>query len=232
MTSWIEPPPKRKGMGCIGKGCLLIIVFLILLAVAFVIGFYVGTKPKEIPQVQSTVDEQDAVKARWDEFEDGKRSEPPVNQMPVPAPSLAPDETPAPEATPVPVETPPSANRIELTANDINNLISGSRKARGKGFVSIDNNVARVQVTYPLDKIGLRGRFLNAELAVRPSPDGNPHNAQISQISLMGLPQGMVNTLMGSHSAQSYVDDFASTHGITSFRIENNKVILEKAPGR
>lgn len=232
MTSWIEPPPKRKGMGCIGKGCLLIIVFLILLVVAFVVGVYVGTKPKEFPQVQTSEADQDAVKARWAEFEAANRSDPPVSQMPVPAPSLAPDETPAPEPTPVPAETPPSANRIELTAGDINNLIASSRKARGKGFVSIDNNVARVQVTYPLDKIGLRGRFLNAEFAVRPSPDRNPHSVQITQMSLSGIPDGMLRGLMGSHSVQSYVDDFASTHGITSFTIENNKVILEKAPGR
>ena len=61
MTSWIEPPPKRKGMGCFGKGCLLIVVFLVLLVVAFVIGFYVGTKPREIPQVQTSEDEQNAV---------------------------------------------------------------------------------------------------------------------------------------------------------------------------
>jgi hypothetical protein len=230
MTSWIEPPPKRKGMGCIGKGCLLIIVFLILLAVAFVIGFYVGTKPKEMPQVQTTVDEQDAIKARWDGFAAGNQSEP-ASPMPVPAPPPVPDETPAAEVTPEPVET-PSPNRIELTANDINALISSSRKARGKGFVSIDNNVARVQVTYPLDKLGFSGRSLNAELAIRPSLDRNPHNLQITQVSLTGVPDAVVNTLLGSHSVQGYVDGFVSEHGITSFTIENNKVILEKAPGR
>ena len=38
----------------------------------------------------------------------------------------------------------------------------------------------------------------------------------------------MLNSLMGSRSAQSYVDEFVSEHGITSFTIENNKVILEK----
>jgi hypothetical protein len=230
MTSWIEPPPKRRGMGCIGKGCLLIVVFLILLVVAFVIGFYVGTKPKEIPQVRTSEADQNAVKARWDEFETGSRSEA-VPPDPVP-PAPVTEGNPAPEVTPVPVETPPSANRIELTANDINSLISSSSKARGKGFVSIDNDLVRVQITYPLDKIGLRGRFLNAELAVRPSPDRNPHNAQITQVSLMGIPEGMANTLMGSHSIQSYVDDFVNKQGITSFTIENNKVILEKAPGR
>lgn len=231
MTSWIEPPPPRKGMGCLGKGCLLIIVFLILLGVAFVIGFYVGTKPKEIPQVQTSEDEQAAVRARWDEFE-AARNEPVLSPAPTPTPAPAPDETPPPEVEPSPVPTPPSPNRIELSASDINALISSSRKARGKGFVSIDNDVARVQISYPLEKVGFRGRSLNAELAIRPSPDRNPRNLQITQVSLGGIPDGMLNALVGSRSAQSYVDDFISEHGITSFTIENNKVILEKSGGR
>ena len=37
----------------------------------------------------------------------------------------------------------------------------------------------------------------------------------------------MVGSLLGSRSVQSYVDEFASEHGITSFTIENNRVILE-----
>jgi hypothetical protein len=217
-------------MGCFGKGCLLIIVFVILLVVALVVGFYVGTKPKEIPQVQTSEDEQAAVRARWDEFE-AARNEPILSPAPVPTPPPAAEETP-PEVEPSPVPTPPSPNRIELTASDINALISASRKARGKGFVSIDNNVARVQISYPLEKVGFRGRYLNAELAVRPSADGNPHNLQITQVSLGGIPDGMLRAVVGSHSAESYVNDFVSEHGITSFTIENNKVILEKSGGR
>jgi hypothetical protein len=229
MTSWIEPPPKRKGMGCIGKGCLLIIVFLILLVIAFVIGFYVGTKPKEIPQVQSSPEEQNAVKVRWEEFESPTRIEPPAP----PVPSPVSEEAPPPEAPPpAPVPSPPSPNRIELTAADINALIAGSSKARGKGFVSIDNNVARVQITYPLDKVGFSGRFLNAELEVRAAADGNPNGLQIRQVSAIGIPDGMLNSLMGSHSPQGYISEFASKYGITSFTIENNKVILEKSGGR
>ena len=42
----------------------------------------------------------------------------------------------------------------------------------------------------------------------------------------------MLSTLLGSHSTQSYIDEFASEHGITSFTIENNKVILETSGGR
>lgn len=228
MTSWIEPPPKRKGMGCLGKGCLLIIIFLILLAVAFVIGVYVGTKPKEIPKVQTSEEEQNAVRARWDEFEAPRQTE----VTPEPAPPPAPETAPAPDVAPPPVATPPSPNRIELTANDINQLISASRKARGKAFVSIDNDVARVQLTIPLEKVGFRGRFLNGEFAVRASPDRNPRNLQITKVSLTGVPDAVLNTLMGSHSVHSYVDEFVSEHGVTSMTIENNKVILEKSGGR
>ena len=156
MTSWIEPPPKQQRMGCLGKGCLLIAAFLVLLVVAFVIGFYVGTKPRAIPQVQTSEDEQNAVHARWDEFEAANRND---QVMSPPAPQLS----PAPDETPVPDATPASANRIELTANDINQLIARGRHTRGKAFVSIDNDVARVQVTIPLEKAGFRGRFLNGE---------------------------------------------------------------------
>jgi hypothetical protein len=225
MTSWIEPPPKQKGMGCLGKGCLLIVVFLILLVVAFVIGVYVGTKPREIPQVQTSEDEQNAVRARWDEFEAASRNEQ-VMSPAVPTLSPTPDVTPAPDATPA------SANRIELTANDINQLIARGRKTRGKAFVSIDNDVARVQITIPLEKVGFRGRYLNGEFAVRPSPDRNPRNLQITQMSLTGVPDGVLNSLLGARSVHSYVDEFASEHGIATFTIENNKVILETNGGR
>jgi hypothetical protein len=227
MTSWIEPPPKPKRMGCLGKGCLIIVIFLVLLVVAFVIGFYVGTKPREIPQVQTSEDEQNAVRARWDEFDTASRNE----QVTTSAIPPAPDVTPSPESTPIPEAT-PSPNRIELTAGDINQLIAKSRRTRGKAFVSIDNDVARVQVTVPLEKLGFRGRSLNGDFAVRASPDRNPRNLQISKMSMTGVPDGVLNTLLGARSVQSYVDEFASAHGITTFTIENNKVILETSGGR
>ena len=224
MTSWIEPPPKEKKSGCLGKGCLLIIGFLILLLIAFAIGFYVGTKPRHIPQVQTSDEEQKAVQARWEQFEATTRNEPVAT--PVASP-VSPDVTPAPEAAPTPV----SANRIELTANDINQLIARGRRTRGKAFVSIEDNIAHVQVTIPLDKVGFRGRFLNGDFAVRPPADRNPRNLQISQMSLNGMPDGVVNSLLGSHSVQSYVDEFATKYGVTSFTIEDNKVILETSGG-
>jgi hypothetical protein len=51
-------------------------------------------------------------------------------------------------------------------------------------------------------------------------------------MSMTGVPNGVLNTLLGARSVQSYVDEFAGEHGISTFTIENNKVILETNGGR
>ncbi len=200
----------------------MLVVFLILLAVAFFVGGYVGVRyvvtsntPKEIPQVESSEAEQAVVQQRWQEFTVGPRS--------------APVETPATTTTTtevVPAPT-PSSNRIELTAADINQLIAGSRKLRGKGFVAIENNVARVQVSVPLEKVGFRGRFLNGEFQVRSAPDRNPRNIEVTEVSLGGVSEKILNSLLGFRSLRSYADQYATEYDITSFAIEDNKVIIE-----
>ena len=201
----------------------MLVVFMILLAVAFFIGGYAGvryvvtsTEPKPIPQIETSEAEQTAVKQRWDEFVAGPRS------APVEAPTPAADGT-----TPAEVAPTPSTNRIELSASDINQLIAGSRKLRGKGFVSIENNVARVQVSVPMEKMGFRGRFLNGELQVKSSPDRNPRNIEISEVSTGGFSDKILNTLLGFRSLRSYADQYATEYDIRSFAIEDNKVVIE-----
>ncbi|MEY2509811.1 MAG: hypothetical protein QOE26_574 [Verrucomicrobiota bacterium] len=221
MPSWIEPPPKQRKTGCLGKGCMMVVVFLVLLAVAFFIGGYVGVryvvtsdKPKEIPQVESTEGEQEAVRNRWEEFKAAPQSTPVEATM----------ATTTTEPTPAPT---PTSKRIELSAADINQLIAGSRKTRGKAFVSIDNNIARVQVSVPLEKVGFRGRFLNGELQVRSAPDKNPRNIEITEVSMGGVSDKILNSLLGFRSLRSYADQYATEYDITSFAIEDNKVIIE-----
>jgi hypothetical protein len=223
MPTWIEPPPKQRRTGCLGKGCMMLVVFLILLGVAFFIGGYVGFRyvatsetPKEIPQIESTETDQQAVKLRWEEFKAGPRSAP--VEMTTTTTATPTDAAPAPT---------PSSNRIELSASDINQLIAGSRKLRGKAFVSIENNVARVQVSVPLEKVGFRGRFLNGELQVRAAPDRNPRNIEVTEVSLGGVSEKVLNSLLGFRSLRSYADDYAREYDITSFAIEDNKVIIE-----
>src|SRR2546430_15899868 len=110
MPSWIEPPPKQRKAGCLGKGCLMLVVFLVLLAVAFFVGGYVGvryvvtsTTPKEIPQIETTEAEQETVRNRWEEFQAAPRS--------APVETTTTTTTTTAEATAAPT---PSSNRIEL----------------------------------------------------------------------------------------------------------------------
>ena len=222
--TWIEPPPKMRKTGCLGKGCLMLVIFVILLGVAFFVGGYVGvryvvtsTEPKQIPQVETSEADQAAVKQRWDDFTAGPRSAPVAPATPADGTTTTTEVVPSP--------TP--SNRIELTAADINQLIAGSRKLRGKAFVSIENNLARVQVSVPMEKMGFRGRFLNGELQVKPSPDGNPRNIEITEVALGGFSDKILNTLLGFRSLRSYADEYATEYDIKSFAIQDNKVVIE-----
>ena len=219
MTSWIEPPPKQKGMGCLGKGCLLFVIFVVLLAVAFFVGGYAGvryvvtsTTPREIPQIETSEADQRAVENRWEEFKMSRNMTTATITQDPPVEGAAPA---------------PSGNRLELTASDINQLIAGSRKLRGKAYVSIENNVARVQVSVPLEKVGFRGRFLNGEFQARPAPDGNPRNLEVTEVSLGGVSEKVLNALLGFRSLRSYVDQYATEYDITRLAIENDTVIIE-----
>jgi hypothetical protein len=220
MTSWIEPPPKQKGMGCLGKSCLVFVIFVVLLAAAFFIGGYVGvryvvtsTTPREIPHIETSEADQRAVENRWEEFKMSRNL----------TTATMSHDPPVEGATPAPS----SPNRIELTASDINQLIAGSRKLRGKAFVSIENNVARVQVSVPLEKVGFQGRFLNGEFQARAASDGNPRNLEVTEVSLGGVSEKVLNALLGFRSLRSYVDQYASEYDITRLAIENNTVIIE-----
>src|SRR5437588_10392119 len=46
MNTWIEGPPRRekRGMGCVGKGCLILACFIVFLMIAGAIGVYFGTR--------------------------------------------------------------------------------------------------------------------------------------------------------------------------------------------
>lgn len=215
MNGWIEPPPRQKGMGCFGKGCLLLLVFIVLLVAAFFIGAYVGTstKPRELPLAGGSDAETQEVTTRWEQFKELSRM--PVQNLPVDG------------ATPS-----PHTNRIELSADEINQLIAANRKSRGKASVSIENNIGHVQVSIPLDKVGFRGRYLNGDFTIPPPADGNPRNLQVTQMSLGGMPESVLKALFGSRSVGSYVDEFVRQYHVTKLTIENNKAIIETAPPR
>ncbi len=75
-SSWIEPPPERHGIGCFVKGCLILVIFVICLGLSFVAGYYFAEKHEyfsshhePLPASSATVEEENAVRERWDSFE-------------------------------------------------------------------------------------------------------------------------------------------------------------------
>src|SRR6516162_8683083 len=150
MNTQVEPPPRR-GMGWLGKGCLILIALGILLVVVGVGGsfwtvrqVYLSDKPTPIPEPTAPSETNAA--------------------MPQETRSPAPTERSAEVRERL--DTMKKAARaheqtdMELTAADINALIAANRKSGGTASVGIDGGVAQAQFSIPLE--GLDLPFRNA----------------------------------------------------------------------
>jgi hypothetical protein len=207
-SSWIEPPPQQRGLGCFAKGCLILVVFVILLALAFVAGTYFAARylrteyfsahHDRLPNSQATTDEEEAARARWDAFEKSAR----VNQ----------------------------AARIELSADDLNALIASEPKLHGNAFVTIEDNTAHLQLSMPLGRSRwLTGRYINAQCSVQSAPSAKPEDARITSIIVNGRPVGeeFLSWQYGSWSFKRYLSDWTTQTNLKTFEISDGKVILE-----
>ncbi|HXY60435.1 MAG TPA: hypothetical protein VEH26_02390 [Chthoniobacterales bacterium] len=207
-SSWIEPPPPQRGLGCFAKGCLILCVFFILLGLAFVAGTYYAAKfvrseyfsseHERLPISQATVEEETAAHERWDAFEKAARAHEPA--------------------------------RIEMTADDLNAVIASDRKLRGDAYVTIEDNSARLQVSIPVGTSWwLRGRYINAQCTIESAPSGKPEDARITSIVVNGRPVGeeFLTWQYGSWSFKRYVTDWTGETNLKRFEIADGKVILE-----
>ena len=208
MSTWIEPPPQQKGMGCLAKGCLTFLIFIILLLLALTFGTYAGFRyvltantPKQVTEVPVSPTEAQSLHRRWDDFEAARKNH--------------------------------QQARVEFTAHEINQLISADSDLRGKAFVSIGNNVFHLVVSAPLGKLGFRGRYLNGEIALQPPPDGDPRGLEVKKMALSGVDvsERVLDFISGEHSLRSYIDQYSSDEEVTKVQIVGDKVILESRGG-
>jgi hypothetical protein len=228
MNTPIEPPPKR-GSGCLGKGCLILIVLAILLVVIGVGGtfwsvrqVYLSDKPAPIPQASAASE--------------------------TPAVTLGETSAPAPVEQSAEVrerlDTLKKAARaheqtdMELTAADINALIAANRKSRGTASVGIDGGVAQAQFSIPLERLdvpfrnafGLGDRYLNGTVTIVAPPGTNASTVQLSEVKINGhsVPANVLDWgLPGvGRSLRTYVIKYANQYGVTDGEIRDGKVIL------
>jgi hypothetical protein len=209
-SSWIEPPPQRHGVGCFVKGCLILVVFFILLGLAFVAGYYFAQKHdyfsthhEELPASHATVEEEDAIRARWDSFTKAAQGR--------------------------------EAARIELSADDLNALIASDQQFRGNAYVTIEGTTAHFQISMPLAKgRWFRGRYVNAQCTVQSAPSGKPEDARVSSIILNGQPVGeeVLDWRYGSMpSFKRHILHWTTQMNLKTFEVSDGKVILETNAG-
>ena len=228
MNTGVEPPPKR-GMGCFGKGCLILIVLAILFVVVGVGGTYWGLrhvylsdKPAPIPETTAPT-ETSAAKPGETNVATPREKSAEVRER---------------------LNTMKKAKRaheqteVELSAADINALIAANRKSRGTASVGINDTALQAQFSIPLERLdvpfrnafGLNDRYLNATVTIVARPGTNVDSVQLSEVTLNGhgIPAGLLDWgLPGlGRSVRSYMIKYAKQYGVTGGEIRDGKVIL------
>jgi hypothetical protein len=231
MNTSLKPPAKR-GSGCLGKGCLILIVLAILIVVIGVGGtfwsvrnVYLSDKPAPMPETPAPNETVAAATPG--------ETNPPAPPPPVTSTAVRERLDNMKKAARAHEET-----GMELTAADINALIAANRKSRGTASVGIDNNVLQAQFSIPLGRLdvpfrsalGLGDRYLNGTARIVAPPGTNASNVQLSEVNINGhsIPTGLLDFgLPGSgRSLRSYVIKYASQYGVTDGEIRDGKVIL------
>lgn len=207
-ASWIEPPPRppAEGKGCFAKGCLILTIFIGVLLAAFVVGSIYAVR-----HLRTTFFATQSVELP------PNNSTPEEQQMALAHWKIF--ERSARAHAPA---------RIEMTADEINALIASDPKLRGKAFVAIAANAARVRVSVPLESRWFSGRYVNGECTVTAAPDGNAQLARIGEVMVNGktVPEEVL-TMRGPFTLRRYIDEWLQTNDLKTLEIREGKVILE-----
>jgi hypothetical protein len=218
MNTWVEPPPRSKGLGCFARGCLIVLVFAIVLAIACFAGVYWGFQrhsaimhsiywlakthsiaeaPVPVPQFSGSDTQIQGVRERWQDFEQKTRAGQPAE--------------------------------IELTADDINALIAANGDARDKMFVSIEGNQLHVQTSMPLGAILNRpGYYFNGDITIEFQGAQSLDNPRLNRIVVNGeqVPSDLLNWKYRGRRLQEYLADYRNNYDIGAIELRDGKFIL------
>ena len=218
MNTWVEAPPRRKGLGCFARGCLTLSIFAIVLAIAGFAGLYWGLHrnsalfygtywlaktrslaeaPTPVPEFNASDQQIQLVQERWQDFEQKTRAG--------------------------------QAAEIELSADDINALIATSEDVRGKVFASIDGNLLRLQVSVPIGGFfGKPGYYFNGDVIIQLSGAQSLDNPQFSRITINGeqVPTDFLKWKYRSRYLREYLADHGNANDIGTIEVRDGKVFL------
>jgi hypothetical protein len=218
MNGWVEPPPPKTGLGCFARGCLNLVVYAIVLAVACLAGLYWGFQrhtavvhgfywlakthsiaeaPAPVPEFAASDEQIQAVEERWQDFEQKIRAGQPAE--------------------------------IALTGDDVNSLIAASRDARWKAFVSIEGNRLRLQTSVPLGEVfGRSGYYFNGDTTIQLNGAESLEHPQLNQIIVNNkpVPKDLLNWKYHSRRLREYLAEYRNSSDIGTIEIRDGKLIL------
>jgi hypothetical protein len=218
MNTWVEAPPRRKGLGCFARGCLTFLIFAIVLAIAGFAGVYWGLyrhsalfygsywlaktrsiaeAPTRIPEFSGSDQQIQRVRERWQDFEQKTRAGQPAE--------------------------------IELNADDINALIATTEEVRGKVFASIERNQLRLQVSVPIGGfLGRPGYYFNGDLMIELSGAQSLDSPQFNRITINGeqVPTDFLNWKYRSRQLREYLAEQRDAYEVGTIEVRDGKVIL------
>jgi hypothetical protein len=218
MNGWVDAPPPRRGLGCFARGCLILVVFGIVLALACFAGLYWGLQrhsaivhaiywlatPHSIAEAPAPVpdfvpfDEQiEALQERWEDFEQKSRAGQPAE--------------------------------IELTADNVNTLIAIDRAARWKAFVSMEENRLRLQASVPLGEfLGRSKWYFNGDIMIQLNGAESLEHPQLDRIVVNNkpVPKDLLNWKYRSKPLRDYLADYPNSYDIRTIEIRDGKMIL------
>lgn len=218
MNGWVDAPPPRKGLGCFARGCLILVVFAVVLAIACFAGMYwgfhrhsaimhglywltkaraIGQTPVPVPEFTPSDAQIQSVHERCEDFEQKARAGQPAE--------------------------------LELTPDDINTLIATNQDTRGKIFVSIDGDRLRCQASVPSGElIGRSGYYFNGDITVELRGAESLDNPQLSGITVNGepVPRDLLNWKYRSKQLRGYLADYRNGSGVGTIAIRDGKLIL------
>lgn len=218
MNGWVEAPPPRKGLGCFARGCLILVVFGVVLAIACLGGLYWGLQrhsaivhgvfwlakthsiseaPAPVPEFAASDEQIQATQERWRDFKQKTRAGQPAE--------------------------------IELTADDLNSLIAANWDPDWKTFVSIEGNQLRLQSSLPLGEFfGRSGYYFNGDTVIQSNGAEPLEHPQLNRIVVNNepVPKGLLDWKYHSRRLREYLVEYRDSYDVGTVEIRDGKLIL------